>query len=113
MRDTSKGLLLAGLGLAICAAASSQSALAYQVEGQPEKGFFIEDLVTTAPVTVRNGYWGTGRLTPQEYLDKRCVGAKVSELNVLRYAATYTPVTDAIQIVFVMPPNGCTEANPG
>jgi surfactin synthase thioesterase subunit len=112
MRLKAKWLGFWLIGLAIGCTVASQGAFAYQVEGLPEKGFFIVDLATTAPVTVRNRYFGKDRITPQEYLDKRCVGAKVSEINVLRYSATYTPISDAIQIVFVMPKNGCAMANP-
>lgn len=108
MRLIAKGLGFWLIGLAIECIVASQVAFAYQVEGLPEKGFFIVDLATTAPVMVRNRYWGKDRITPQEFLDKRCVGAKVSEINVLRYSATYTAITDAVQIVFVMPKNGCT-----
>jgi hypothetical protein len=108
MRDTSKGLLWAALGLAICGGVSSQGALAYQVEGQPEKAFLIVDLATTVPVRVRDNLWDNTFVTPQEYLNDRCVGAKVSELNITR--SDVSTSRSALQIVFIMPEGGCKRA---
>lgn len=113
MRIKSKALFFAAVGLALGAAIASQGAFAYQVEGQPEKGFFVVDVASTAPVTVVNGFWGKEKISAQEYLDKACVGAKVSEINFLRYGgSSYSSTSDAVQIVFVMPEHGCHAATP-
>lgn len=109
MRIKSKALLISVIGLALGCSIASQGAFAYQVEGQPEKGFFLVEVATTAPVMVVNGFWGKERITPQEYLDKRCVGAKVSEIS---YARGGQYQSDDIQIVFVMPSGGCKMAQP-
>lgn len=113
MRIKSKALLFSVIGLALGCTLVSQGAFAYQVEGHPEKGFFVVDLASTAPVTVENGFWGKEKITAQEYLDKACVGAKVGEINFLRYGGnSYSTPSDAIQIVFVMPSGGCKMAKP-
>ena len=112
MRIKSKGLFFAALGLALGCTIASQGAFAYQVEGQPGKGFLVVDLASTAPVMVINDLWGKRRITPQDYLDKRCAGAKVSEINPVRYINQVNVLSDAIHIVFVMPEHGCHVGTP-
>jgi hypothetical protein len=75
------------------------------VEDQPEKGYYLVEVKTTAPLRVADNFWGNELVTPQQVLDRKCPGAKVSEINVATWERCH-----CAQIVFVMPPNGCKDA---
>ena len=98
-----KPLKLFALALAMVTA---NSVCAYQVEGEPEKGFYVVSIHSTAPVRVQDGFWGKEELTPQEYLDRRCPGAKVSEIDMAGVPG-YARNSTSVQIVFEMPARGC------
>lgn len=85
---------------------TATSVCAYQVEGEPEKGFYVVDIHSSAPLRVVDGFWGKERLSPQEYLDRKCPGAKVSEINIAR-VQSYGQGQISVQIVFAMPAHGC------
>lgn len=82
----------------------ASSACAYG-EGRVEKGFYVVSVKSTAPLRVSEGLWDRQRLTPQELLDLKCPGAKVSEVNIANWKSTRD-----VQIVFEMPVNGCKDA---
>lgn len=93
--------------MAAMALAATPMALAYQVEGKPQAGFFFAQAATTAPLMVETSFWNPDIVTPQEFLERKCPGATVSEINVVRVKRN--PWDAFVQIVFVMPANGCLE----
>lgn len=97
-----------GFLTAATALVAASHAGAYQVAGEPEKGFYIADISSSAPLRVEDGGWGAELLTPQELLDRRCPGAKVSEINIAR-VKSYAQRETSVQIVFVMPAQGCIQ----
>jgi hypothetical protein len=85
------------------------SVCAYQVQGQPEKGFYLVDVTSTAPLKVWADVWSRESVAPQQYLDHKCPGAKVDEINLARWESIDQNVA-SVQIVFVMPAQGCQSA---
>ncbi|WP_408602228.1 hypothetical protein [Pseudomonas sp. PLMAX] len=85
---------------------TATSVCAYQVGGEPEKGFYVVTSVSSAPLIVLDGLWKKERVTPQEYLDRHCPSAKVSEINIAG-APSFNQPSIAVQIVFEMPAQGC------
>jgi hypothetical protein len=95
---------------AALAMATVTSAGAYQVPGQPEKGFYVVDVTSTAPLRVMSDFWGKENIDPQQYLDRKCPGAKVDEINLARWES-FNQNHASVQIVFVMPEKGCASPN--
>ncbi|WP_274644258.1 hypothetical protein [Pseudomonas serbica] len=85
---------------------TATSVVAYPVDGGPEKGFFLVEMHSSAPLLVKTTGWHGELLTPQEFVDKQCPGAKVSDIAIAG-VPTYLHESTMIQIVFPMPINGC------
>lgn len=98
-----KPLKLFALALSM---ATATSVCAYQVEGEPEKGFYVVNIHSSAPLRVVDGFFSKEQLTPQEYLDRKCPGAKVLEINMAGVPG-YAKTSTSVQIVFEMPSQGC------
>jgi hypothetical protein len=86
---------------ALIFAFASTHASAYKISGGgKEQGFYIFDVTTTAPVTVLNG------LSPQQAIDAKCPGGKVTEVNLATRSNSCNYAT-SVQVVFLMPDGGC------
>lgn len=82
-------------------------ALAYPVSDKsPETGFYVADIASTAPVMIAEGFLGSEHITPQQYVNKKCPGAVITEIN-LASTPTYGKSDTSVQIVFTMPQGGC------
>lgn len=93
--------------LAIFAAFAAIPAMAYPIsENAPVMGFYVAAVESTAPVLVSYGW--NGKLTPEQYVEKKCPGAKVTEIN-MAATPTYANGDTKVQIVFSMPRQGCLE----
>lgn len=90
------GRFLAGLFFALLAG----HAMAFKVEEGKEQGFAIFNINTSAPITVLNG------LSPQQAIDSWCPGGKVTEVNLAR-TQSYLQSQTSVQVVFIIPQNGC------
>jgi hypothetical protein len=98
-----KTLKLLALALTMITASS---AFAYPVDGGTEKGFFLVEMHSSAPLLVKTSRLNKELRTPQEYLDKHCPGAKVSDIAIAAMPS-YMHESTQIQIVFPMPAGGC------
>lgn len=95
--------------IALFLAISAAPAMAYEIgDGLPYKGFYIAPVASTAPLILKNGW--KGRLTPEQYVELKCPGARITEIN-LGSAPSYGYSDPTVQIVFVIPPQGCLETD--
>lgn len=92
----------------VLAMGTATSVCAYQVEGGLEKGFYVVDIHSSAPLRVVDGLGGYEQLTPQEYLDRHCPDAKVLEINMAGVPRNGR-LSTSVQIVFEMPARGCNK----
>lgn len=95
---------------AVLAMAIATPSFAYGVKGEPEKGYYLLNSASTAPLYVydSSNSFAKKRMKPQEYLDAHCPGAVVSEINIARTPG-YLQAESSVQIVFEMPVRGCDE----